>query len=118
MTLSKDEILRAHDIKVQKLVIPEWEGEIYVKGLTGAERDAFEASVIEMKGDKTTVKMENIRAKLAAMCICDEKGERLFNDEEVLMLARKSASALQRIFDVAQRLSGLVAGDVESLIKN
>jgi hypothetical protein len=50
--------------------------------------------------------------------LCDEKGERLFSDAEMLELAKKSASSLQRIFDTAQRLSGIGDADVKSLVKN
>jgi hypothetical protein len=48
----------------------------------------------------------------------DESGKRLFPDADVRELGKKSASALQRVFEVAQRLSGLSNADVEELTKN
>jgi hypothetical protein len=118
MVLSKDEILSASDIKIEKVAVPEWGGEVYVKGMTGAERDKFEASIIEIRGSTQKANLVNVRAKLACYTICDEAGVRLFKEEEIVELAKKSAQALQRIFDVAQRLSGIGAEDVDSLLKN
>lgn len=118
MTLNKEQILGAKDIRIEKVSVPEWGGDVYVKGMTGTERDKFEASIVEMRGSQQKLNMVNVRAKLACYCLCDEKGERLFTDAEMGELAKKSASALQRIFDTAQRLSGIGDADVESLVKN
>ena len=121
--LNRTEILEASDIKVQEVAVPEW-GEnaaVYVKGMNGAERDKFEGSLITMRGKDKDLNMSNIRAKLASMTICDEKGKRLFNENDVQALSQKSAAALQRVFAVAQRLSGISDEDVEELaeeIKN
>jgi hypothetical protein len=49
----------------------------------------------------------------------DGEGKRLFRSEaEVRRLGEKSADALSRVADVATRLSGLSAGDVEELTGN
>ena len=98
--------------------VPEWGGTVRVRGMTGTERDKFEAAVVEMKGKKTTMNMENFRARLAAKTIIDEDGKRLFHDSHIKALGAKSATALQRVFDVAQRLSGFSDEDVEELAKN
>jgi hypothetical protein len=118
--LSRDDILRAADLPTEEVHVPEWGGSVLVRGMTGAERDAFESSVVELKaGNKaTSVNMQNIRAKLVALTVVDEKGERLFSQADVELLGNKSAAALQRIFEAAQRLSGLTQADVEELAKN
>ena len=113
--LNKDAILEAQDIETEEVAVPEWGGAVYVKGMTGTERDSFEASIVQQRGKNASVNMANIRAKLAAWTICDEKGERLFTDKDAVKLGKKSASALQRVFDVAQRLSGISGDDVEEL---
>lgn len=116
--LTRDQILSVNDIVIETVAVPEWGGEVCVRGLTGSERDNFESSVVELRGKSQHVNMKNVRAKLAALSICDEKGERVFTDGDVLELSKKSAVALQRVFDVAARLSGLSADDVKSLAKN
>jgi len=115
--LNRTEILEANDIKTQEVPVPEWgeDAAVYVKGMTGAERDKFEGSLITMRGKDKQMNMANIRAKLASMTICDEKGKRLFNENDVQALSQKSAAALQRVFAVAQRLSGISDEDVEEL---
>ena len=114
-TLNRDEILAASDILTELVPVPEWGGDVYVKGMTGAERDKFEASIIEQRGKTQTMNMANIRAKLASLTICDETGRRLFNEADVQLLSKKSAAALQRVFAVAQKLSGIGDEDVKEL---
>lgn len=116
--LTRDQILQAQDLPAENVHVPEWGGVVRVRGLTGAERDKFEASIVVRKGDKTEFNPENMRAKLCAMCIVDEQGNRLFSDDDIKALGKKSAAALDRVFQVAQRLSGLQPGAVEEMVKN
>jgi len=113
--LNKQAILDVQDIDIEKVEVPEWDGYVFVKGMTGMERDTFEASIVQQRGKDARVNMVNIRAKLAAQTICDEEGVRLFTDKDVHALGKKSANALQRVFDVAQKLSGITGDDVEEL---
>jgi len=115
--LSRDDILKAEDIKVELVEVPEWGGSVHVKGMTGAERDQFESSIVQQRGKNHSVNMVNIRAKLASQTVCDESGKRLFTDADVKALGAKSAVALQRVFDIAQRLSGITSEDVDELAK-
>ena len=115
--LNRDAILASNDLPKELVTVPEWGGDVYVRGLTGKERDAFEAGMIEQRGKSQTVNLQNIRAKLASMSICDETGKRIFTDADMAQLSGKSAVALQRVFEVARRLSGLGDGDVEELTK-
>lgn len=114
--LGREAILSAADIQTEQVMVPEWGGAVLVRGLTGAERDAFEASVV-VPGSKGggSVRLEMLRAKLCARSIVDEQGARVFSDADVKALGAKSAAALQRVFNVAMRLSGLSDQDVESL---
>jgi len=64
------------------------------------------------------VNLRNMTARLCAICIVDEKGKRVFSDFDAESLGRKSAKALDRIFDVAQRLNGLGADDIKEMAKN
>jgi len=116
--LTKEQILAAQDIVREAVPVPEWGGEVLMRGLSGIERDAFEASVVHMNGRQPRYTLNNLRAKLVALSVVDEAGERLFSDADVTALGRKSAAALERVFQVAQRLSGLSAQDIEVLSKN
>lgn len=116
--LTKEAILKADDMKWEDVPVPEWGGTIRVRVLTGRERDLFDDSMVELKGKVRTMKLENIRARLVALSAIDEKGDRLFSDEDVLALGEKSALALDRVFDVCQRISGLREVDIQAMVKN
>lgn len=118
--LTRDEILAAEDIQSEVVEVPEWGGSVIVKGLSGTERDAFERTIIRNIDGKGPAKsdLRNFRAKLAAWSIVDEDDKRIFTKADVNALGNKSAAALQRVFNVAQRLSGLSEEDVEELTKN
>lgn len=118
MALSRDAILQANDLPRETVPVPEWGGDVIVRGLTGTERDAYEAETFRLNGTAVTTDLTNMRARLVARTLIDEQGNRLFNDGEVMLLGRKSAVALQRVFEAAQRLSGLTASDVEELRGN
>ncbi len=114
MLLTADQILQADDSPTEIVSVPEWGGEVKVRTLNGRERDVFEASV----NDGKQTNFANIRARLVSLSVCDEKGDRIFSDAQVDILGKRSAKALDRVFAVAQRLSGLTKEDVEQLVKN
>lgn len=115
MPLGRDDILGRDDLPRQLVAVPEWGGEVWVRTLTAAERDAWEASIV---GDGGARDLGNLRARLAARAMCDESGARLFADADAEALGCKSAVALGRVYDVAARLSGVREDDVERLEKN
>ncbi len=116
-TLTRDEILGADDLKTESVKVPEWGGTVLVRELTGAERDAWEASVVKTNGTKVTIDSQNMRAKLAALCIVDGDGKRVFTEKDVVKLGAKSAVALDRVTDVARRLSRIGEDELEDLGK-
>ncbi len=116
MILSRDAILGVDDRATEVVPVPEWGGDVIVRALSGAERDAYEASLVTVRRDGSQrFNMENIRARLAAMSIVGEDGERLFSDQDIKALGSKSAQALDRVFDAARKLSGLSDEDVKEL---
>jgi len=116
--LTKEQILNSNDLVTEEVDVPEWGGTVFVKSMTGTERDLFEQSIIETKGKSTKTNLANIRAKLCVMTLVDDKGSRLFTDLEFGVLGKKSAKALDRVFTVASELNGLSPTDVEDLVKN
>lgn len=114
--LNKAEILAQDDLKYEDVQVPEWGGAwVRVRTLQANERDRFEASTVHRNGKQITTNLENIRARLCLLCMVDENGERLFQEEDTFPLGGKSAAALDRIFTVAQRLNGLRDEDVKEL---
>tara|TARA_R100000808_G_scaffold6198_1_gene18566 strand:+ start:4971 stop:5321 length:351 start_codon:yes stop_codon:yes gene_type:complete len=114
-TLSKDDILGVEDLETEKVKVPEWGGVVILRELKGSERDTFEEGSLDKNRN---VSMANMRARLVALSAVDDKGERLFSAKDAVKLGSKSASALDRLFEVACRLSGITDRDVEDLEKN
>lgn len=117
--LTKGQINEVNDAVIEIMPVPEWGGEIYVRSITAAERGLIEqeaAKFKETKGKGDFARTFTLR--FAALSICDEKGVRLFSDDEISILAKKSAKVISRIAEAAQRLSGFTKKDMEELEKN
>ena len=116
--LTKAQILKADDLPTEVVDVPEWDGQVTVRTLTGTERDSFEESITKKKGDSVEVNMVNLRAKLCALTLVDGSGHRLFTNADVVELGKKNCAALDRIFTVAQKLNGFGKDDIKELAKN
>lgn len=117
--LNREDILKAQDLVTEEVEVPEWGGSVFIRTMTGAERNAFELEVVPGVADGSNrMDVLNMREKLLVKVIVDDKGQRLFTDKDIKALGEKSAAALDRLFEVAQRLNRLSARDVEELEKN
>ncbi len=121
--LTRAAILDADDLQVEEVPVPEWGGAVLVRGLTGAERDRFEASAAVARGGKRGLaglerSLQNFRARVVAMATIGEDGKRLFTDADAKELGEKSAFALERVFDAIWRLSGLTEAEVSELAED
>lgn len=106
MTLTGEAILKADDLRRELVKVPEWGGSVWVRGLSGAEWDRYEAEGLDFSGKKAVPRLDHVRARLCALALCDESGRRLLSDGDVQALSAKSAAPLDRVFEVARRLSG------------
>jgi hypothetical protein len=116
--LTKEAILAADDLGREKVTVKEWGGDVFVRAMTAAERDEWEAGLVSEPDGGAKARLRNLRARLAVLCVVDAAGNRLFGEGDADALGRKSAKALDRIFDVALRLNALGAKDVKELEKN
>lgn len=117
--LSKDEIFGMDDIPMEEVVVPEWHGrKVLVCGLTAAGKNAYQASLLEIKGSSRRVKMENALAKLLVRTIVNRQRQPIFTETDIERLGTKSAAALERLATVANRLSGMDEKEQADLLKN
>ncbi len=105
--LTRDAILGIEDRKLVAVSVPEWGGDVYIRPMSGSERDSFEGEMINQTGSR----IANIRARMAVRVVCDDQGTRLFTDAEAATLGEKSAAALDRIFAASQKINRI--GDAE-----
>ncbi len=98
--------------------VPEWGGEVYVRVMSGTERDAYEDETYRLNGRDVSLNRRNLRARLLVKCIADEAGNRVFSDAEADALGATPAPQLDRVYSFAAKLNGLSAKDEEDLAGN
>jgi hypothetical protein len=106
----KETILAANDRATAEVDVPEWGMKVTIRAFSASERDSLGLQMMKSK--------ENIRAKTAALIIVDENGNRIFNDAEVEALGKKSAKALDRIFDAHLKLEQFTEEEAKEFEKN
>ena len=114
----RDDILSADDLPTTEVDVPEWGLSVFVRAMTGAERDSYESGLMENKDLPMKARLRNMRANLVVLCTVDSDGNRIFNDGDVEAVGNKSATALNRIVDIAQHSNALTDDDVEELAEN
>jgi hypothetical protein len=117
--LTRDQIREvADDIETVLVPCPEWGGDILIRGLTGAEWSNFENSIVSYKGEKVKRDNKNLSARLIVLAAVDDKGQRLFAEDDASWLAKRSGKVLRRLADVASSLAGVSKDDMETLKEN
>lgn len=116
--LTREQILAAVDLKVEAVEVPEWGGTVYLRNLSGKARDQFESTRFRMVNGKAEIIHANTRASLLALSICDAQGNLQMQKSDVEALGEKNGAVLDRLFDVAQHLSGMHPKDLEERTKN
>lgn len=122
--LNKNLLLQKEKLEVVKVDLGREEF-VYVREMTGHERDLFEQSlrreIKDSKGKTTDYEMSlgDFKAKLAVFTVCDENGELLFDPKDYLLLSKSmSSSRLEKIIKETQKLNAISEEDKETLVKN
>lgn len=88
---------------------------VYIRAISGAERDGYEASV----NDGVRTNLANYRARLCVLALSDAEGKRICKDSDAPKLGRDmEAQAICEIFDAARKHNGLTEEDVQELAGN
>jgi len=121
--LSKQDFLKGDELQKEKVVFDDG-SYVFVREMTAHERSMWEQSMYtKTKGPKGREdfhsNLEDYQAKLAVCTICAENGELIFDFSDYKELAKKtSAARLNKIVDVAYKLSGITEEDREEMTKN
>lgn len=118
--LSRETILSAQDIHREIVTVPEWGGDVYVRGFTALEKEEVEIRSMQMVDIATgqirdARQLAGLKAWIVARCVVDSDGRRIFSDADIDGLQGKNAEVIGHLADVAGRLSRL---DVEQAEKN
>lgn len=121
--LDRDGLLKKEELKVQKVDLGDGDF-VFIRQMTGRERDRFDQSLIQEKKDRrgnTTYerRLGDFRAKLTVCTVCDEAGNLLLTWEDVNTLSKNmTAARLEKIVNEAQELNRISEEDKENLVKN
>jgi len=97
--LTREALLAAKDLCPKETVsIPELGGDVVIQGLTAKELVTFQR--------KADGKEENFAFRLLVLCLKDENGQRILNDEDAPTVEQWPGAIVQRLVEVAMRLNG------------
>lgn len=124
--LTRDQILAIADVPFEDVPMPEWKGVVRVQGMTVGQRNLWERSNTrsfkgrngQMVTEVSEAALTTYRQRLVAQCLVDADGARLFSDADVALLEQKSAAAMERLVEVANRLNGVTKQDLKELEGN
>jgi hypothetical protein len=116
--LSRDAIFDADDRSFDVVPVPEWGGEVRIRSITGRQRDQYESSLMDDRGNDRKLNLRNARAKLIVLCAVDENGQALFTADDVNRLGSKNAKPVDRLFDACKKIAGLTDEDVDGLVQD
>lgn len=112
----------------EEVHVEPWGRDVVLRGLTSRERDLFEAEQLRRNNAKAAngaskrqvsePDLENFRARMVARHIVEDGARPFANERGEQILGDQPAQLLDRLFAVAQRLSGFSAEDVDALTKN
>ena len=115
--LTAADILNANDTDIKAMDVPEWGGRVYLRTISGAERDEY-AMTCANRTQGSKVNIRELEALLLVMAICDIDGNPLFNKSHVKELDRKSSKVVDRLLQAIQQHNRMDDESVEELAGN
>lgn len=101
--LTKEEILGFSGLKVES--VEAFGGTVYVREMNGIQRDRMANMFSESMNDGVNRLPEGYKIKVALWCICDESGNRLFDDSDLDQLQNQPIDEIDKVADKAMSLS-------------
>jgi hypothetical protein len=90
-----------------------------IRNLSEREKTLFEHSILSPSTGKVVgSKLDNMRARLIALCVVDAAGGRVLRDDDVRYLQDKDGAVMAKIYDECRKHCGFEEHDLEQLVKN
>lgn len=109
MTLNREQLL---GLGFRSEIVSTRAGDVRVRVMSGAAREAFEASLGKADNSGT------IRARWLRLTVCDDAGGLLFTDDDIPALSALDSDVLIPVFGAALRINGMAPESVEQAEKN
>jgi hypothetical protein len=117
----REAILNCDDTpELTPVPIPEWgyETGVFIKVMSGSERDSYECSSIIMKNGEPDINRVDGRARLLVLTLCDENGKNIFVKSDVAKLGTKCSLVMDRLMTIAAKVNKLSASSQDESEKN
>jgi len=118
--LTREQIQRADDKRLEPVPCPEWGGSLYVRNLSGEELSLWHDEMDKRKTGKQRrlASSRGLKGRLIVLAACDAEGRQVFSAEDADWLETKNAAVLNRLWEAACKLSGLGEDEQEQIAKN
>ncbi len=117
--LTAVEILSAKDIDEAEINLPQWGGDVVVRGLSSEEHEKVVQDSMEGPIKDRKFSMIGYNARMAVACTYDglakDGGKKTFNDSHLALLRKKASGPVAAIAKKVQELSGLGEEEVEKM---
>jgi len=120
--LNKEELLKKEELKIEKVELSK--GHVYVREMTAHEKNVWDTSLMKKipgrgRISEYEVSLDDFNAKLAVVTLCDKDGNLLFKPEDTKLLSKSlTASNMDKIITMAQKLNAISQEDKEEMLKN
>lgn len=115
--LTCDKLLTKQKLEIVKVDLGD-DDYIYVREMTGRERDAYEVSLLPEKGEEER-ELTDFRAKLVVRVACDESGKNIFELKDYKKLSQNiSGRRLRIIANAASKLNKISEEEKKEIEKN
>jgi hypothetical protein len=126
--LTRADIHAARDFTLQTVEVPEWGGAIYLRSITVGALDEIQIRYIHMSGGallqqngatdavltRNPEMLRDMKPRLLSYSICDAEGTLLFDDDAGRAILRsKDPAVIDRLYVIAEGLSGMTAASLE-----
>jgi len=121
MTIDRESLLKPLPVKRERVDLPEFGADAFVMvhGLNAKEKNAHDSSMMNRKFTGIDIaKAKTQKQRLVIRCIRDDAGNPILTEADIDAVGEWPADVLNRVFDVANRLSGGATDSLEGAAKN
>lgn len=109
--LTREACLEATVVPSETVAVPELGGDVVVRGMTAKERTQFEKKFVSEVRGKTRRNFDAFREQLVVFCCVEPR----FTEADIEALSLVRADVIERIANVAAKLSGITEKDIDEL---
>ena len=110
--LTREQILKAQELKTKTVNVPEWGGEIILRQLSSLDRFSFLDELEKIKETKDGRDKDlSASALFVVWTAVDKKGNRIFHDSDVDALTASNPQVIQRLVSHCGKLNGFESAE-------